>query len=50
MVTPFVTQEADVKQLNTLLTRVSCGEETTAYCGSESVSIYWASPLGRALF
>lgn len=48
--TPVVTQVADVKQLNTLLTGVRCGKTTIGYCGGESVSIYWASALRRALF
>lgn len=39
MVTSVVIPEADVEQLNTLLTRVTRGKETTGYCDSESVSI-----------
>lgn len=38
MVTPVVIQEADVKQLNRLLTVVRCGKET-GYCDGESVFI-----------
>lgn len=39
MVTLVVKQEADVKQLNTLLTGVRCGKATAGHCDGESVSV-----------
>lgn len=39
MVTPVVIQEADVKQLNILLTGVRCGKATTGHRDGESVFI-----------